>query len=109
MECALAAAKRGRLFTFTPRLLATARAQGYSLTIISRNCGLAIRLIFPQVDHLCDVFLLRETVPRTKPHPGHHLEALRRMGLSPDQAALIGRPPRRPSKRQDAVRPPARL
>lgn len=90
MQRELAAAREGRLFAFTPALLAAARAQGYALAIISRNCGPAIRLVFPQVDGSCDVFLPRETVPRTKPHPGHPLEALRRLGLSPHQAALIG-------------------
>ncbi|MBI5523317.1 MAG: HAD family hydrolase [Desulfarculus sp.] len=90
MERELAAARQGRLFAFTRPLLTQARARGYSLAIISRNCGAAIRLVFPQVDHACDVFLPREAVPQTKPHPGHPLEALKRLGLPPHEAALIG-------------------
>ncbi|MFH1035804.1 MAG: HAD hydrolase-like protein [Pseudomonadota bacterium] len=90
MERELAAARQGRLFDFTPGLLERARAQGLSLAIISRNCGPAIRLVYPQVDQACQVFLPREAVPRTKPDPGHPLEALRRLGLAPGNAALIG-------------------
>lgn len=90
MERELAAARQGRLFAFTRELLAQARARGYGLAIISRNCGPAIRLVFPQVDQACDVFLPRETVAQTKPHPGHPLEALKRLGLPPREAALIG-------------------
>jgi phosphoglycolate phosphatase len=89
-ERELAAARQGRVFGFTRELLAAARAQGYGLAIISRNCGPAIRQVFPQVEGLCDVFLPREAVTRTKPDPHHPLEALRRLGVEPGRAALIG-------------------
>ncbi|MBI4799219.1 MAG: HAD family hydrolase, partial [Desulfarculus sp.] len=90
MERELAAARQGRLFAFTRPLLTQARARGLRLAIISRNCGAAIRLVFPQVDQASDVFLPREAVSLTKPHPEHPLEALRRLGLPPREAALIG-------------------
>lgn len=86
----LAAARQGRLFAFSRELLARARAEGYLLAIISRNCGPAIRQVFPQVDQQSDVFLPRETVARTKPDPFHPLEALRRLGVEPARAALVG-------------------
>jgi phosphoglycolate phosphatase len=90
MDRELAAARQGRLFAFTRQLLEQARAQGLGLAIISRNCGPAIRMVFPQIDYSCDVFLPRETVTHTKPHPGHPLAALERLGLTPAQAVLIG-------------------
>ncbi len=90
MEAEMEAARRGRLFGFSRELLSQARARGYCLAVISRNCGPAIRQVFPQVDQMCDVFLPREAVARTKPDPAHPLAALARLGVPPARAAMIG-------------------
>ncbi len=86
----LASARLGRLFPFTPGLLARARALGLGLAIVSRNCGAAIRLVFPEVDSACDLFLPREAAPRPKPDPSHLAAALDGLGVSPAQAAVVG-------------------
>jgi phosphoglycolate phosphatase len=84
------AARRGRLFPFSRGLLAEARQRGLAVGIISRNCGPAIREVFPQVDRECDVFLPREAVSRTKPDPAHILAAVERLGASPQGSVVIG-------------------
>ncbi len=86
----VAAARRGALFGFTRELLDRARSLGLATAIISRNCGQAIRVVFPQVDEACDLFLPREAVARPKPHPGHVLAALAGLGAEPGRAAVVG-------------------
>lgn len=86
----LAAADRGGLFDFTPRLLARARGLGLGLAVVSRNCQKAIQRVFPGIDGAVDVFLPREAVRRTKPHPAHLLDACQGLGLGPGQAAMVG-------------------
>lgn len=84
------AAARGRLFPFTRTLLAQAREQDYSLAVISRNCGPAIRKVFPEVDGGGLVFLPREAVVKPKPHPGHILDACLALETPPVSAAVVG-------------------
>ena len=84
------AAERGRLFSFTPGLLAGAKARGLGLAVISRNCGPAIRRVFPGVDGAVDVFLPREAVKNAKPHPDHVLDALKLMAVGPEEAVMVG-------------------
>ncbi len=86
----LAAARAGRLFAFTPGLLATARARGYALAVVSRNCGAAIATVFPGVRAAVDAFLPREAAPRPKPHPEHLGLALKMLGLAPERAVMVG-------------------
>lgn len=85
----LAAAGRGRLFSFSRPLLARAAAQGFGLAVISRNCGAAIRRLLPEVDDLA-AFLPREAAGRPKPHPEHVQAACRALGVAPAAAALVG-------------------
>jgi len=86
----LEAAGRGRLFAFTRPLLARAEAAGLAVAIISRNCGPAIRRVFPDLAAHCRAFVPREAAPRVKPHPDHPLAALAALGVGPEAAVLIG-------------------
>lgn len=84
------AAGRGRLFPFTLTLLERCRALGLGPAVITRNCGPAVRALLPGADQLCAAFLPREAVARVKPHPGHVLDALARLGQPPEHAAMVG-------------------
>ena len=86
----LAAARQARLFPFTTPLLDRARRQGLGVAVISRNCGPAIEMVFPQVAEQGRVFLPREAVDNPKPHPEHLLAACRVLGVPPERAALVG-------------------
>ncbi len=84
------AAREGRLFAFTRPMLRDLRRSGVPTAVITRNCTAAVRRVFPEITDNCDVFLAREDVARVKPHPGHALEALQRMGIGPDGVLLVG-------------------
>jgi phosphoglycolate phosphatase len=84
------AAVKGSLFPFTLNLLTRIRGLGLGVAIVSRNCGPAIRRVFPDLDRLCEVFLPREAVTEVKPHPGHLLAALKGLRLSSSEAAMVG-------------------
>lgn len=86
----VAAAQAGRLFDFTHGLLADLRRLGLKTAVISRNCGAAIRRVFPGVEEESDAFLPREAVTRFKPDPGHVWAALERLERLPGQAAMVG-------------------
>jgi|Deesub1362A_J573_1020465.scaffolds.fasta_scaffold04791_2 phosphoglycolate phosphatase len=86
----LEAAARGRLFPFTRVLLEQVRTAGYRLGVITRNCGAAVRRVFPEVEQTAQCFLPRERVVRVKPHPEHLLAACRRLEVPPAQTAMVG-------------------
>lgn len=90
VQIELEAAAQGKLFPFSRPLLGRANELGMGLAVISRNCGPAIRRLLPEIDDLCQAFLPREAVKRTKPHPDHVLDACRALGHGPDLAAMIG-------------------
>jgi phosphoglycolate phosphatase len=84
------AASRGRLFPYTRCLLAQVRETGFGLAVISRNCGPAIRMVFPEIDDESMVFLPREAVKNTKPHPGHILDACLALKARPEASVVVG-------------------
>jgi phosphoglycolate phosphatase len=86
----LDAAARGRLLPFAADLLARARAGGLALAVVSRNCGPAIRRVFPQIEAATDAFLPREAVARPKPHPDHLRAACRALEIAPPAAVMVG-------------------
>ncbi len=90
MDREVAAAQEGRLFPFTHDLLADLRSLGLKTAVISRNCGAAIRRVFPGVEEECDAFLPREAVARFKPDPGHVWAALERLERQASRAAMVG-------------------
>lgn len=84
------AASRGKLFPYTRGLLAEVKQNGLGPAIISRNCGPAIRTVFPEIDHESMVFLPREAVENTKPHPGHLLDACFALKARPEASVVVG-------------------
>jgi phosphoglycolate phosphatase len=89
-QAEMKAASRGNLFPYTRGLLAQVKQMGYGLAIISRNCGPAIRTVFPEIDIASKVFLPREAVERTKPHPGHLLDACQALNARPEASVVVG-------------------
>lgn len=84
------AASRGELFPYTRGLLARVKEKGLGPAVISRNCGPAIRIVFPEIDEESRVFLPREAVQNTKPHPGHLLEACLALKARPQASVVVG-------------------
>jgi phosphoglycolate phosphatase len=84
------AAAAGRLFGFTPGLLAGLARAGVRVGIITRNCGQAVRAVFPGVDAACHCLLAREDVAQVKPHPAHLQRALECLSVAPERALMVG-------------------
>ncbi len=89
-ELELEAARRGSLFPFTRTLLRELRQAEIKIAIITRNCEEAVRIVFPDLDRYCEGFLARDHVHRVKPDPDHLLQALEKIGASPETALMVG-------------------
>lgn len=89
-EREIESASRGSLFPFSRELLSSARSRGLKLAVVSRNCGAAIRMVFPEVDQAIDAFLPREAVKRHKPHPEHLLAACQQLDLAAERTVMVG-------------------
>ncbi|HOI73854.1 MAG TPA: HAD family hydrolase [Syntrophales bacterium] len=84
------AARYGSLIAGVRELLEGMKKREIRRAIITRNCGAAVTLIFPDIADCCDVFLPRDGTERVKPDPGHVLESLSRMGIAPARAVVVG-------------------
>jgi len=86
----IGAARTGGLQEGTRDLLATLKARGVRTCVVSRNCGAAIALVFPDLAELCDAVIPREGTGRVKPHPDHLRTALEALRVLPAEAAMVG-------------------
>lgn len=84
------AARGGSLLPGVKELLNFLRERGLKIGIITRNCEEAVRRVFPEVDEYCDVFISRDSIPRVKPHPDHLNAVIKRLGISGEEAVMIG-------------------
>jgi phosphoglycolate phosphatase len=85
------AAERGRILSGVPDMFKGLRERGIKIGIITRNCDRAVKMVFPDIEHLSDVYLPRDCVTRVKPHPNHITTALKRMGVdNPAQCLMVG-------------------
>jgi HAD superfamily hydrolase (TIGR01509 family) len=91
MDLEVKAAKRGRILPGVVELLSTLKDLGVKVGIITRNCDRAVRITFPKIEEICDVFLSRNDISQVKPHPAHVTLALRRMGVKrPRFCVMVG-------------------
>jgi len=84
------AARRGKLFDSTQNLLQTLRTQDIRTGIITRNCGQAVRTVFPDIADYCSVVVCRDDVGHVKPHPDHLGLALTKLGSKASRSIMIG-------------------
>jgi phosphoglycolate phosphatase len=85
------AAERGRILSGVPHLFKGLREQGIKIGIITRNCDRAVKMVFPDIERLSDVYLPRDCVTRVKPHTDHITLALEKMGVdNPAQCLMVG-------------------
>ncbi len=88
--CEMEAAHKGQLFPYSLNVLDILRSNGMWTGIITRNCSAAVRLVLPDVQSRCHIFLAREDVFRPKPHPAHVKAVLENLDLPPEKCLLIG-------------------
>lgn len=84
------AARQSGLLPGAQELLATLRYHGIAVGIVTRNCDMAVRTMFPHVDTYCQVFLPRDRVRQVKPHPAHLEAALAQLGSTPVNTLMVG-------------------
>jgi HAD superfamily hydrolase (TIGR01549 family) len=71
-------------------LLMALRAAGLGVGIVTRNSRRVSEISLTRAGITADVFLSRDDVRRTKPHPEHLLEALALLGAEPSEAVMVG-------------------
>jgi phosphoglycolate phosphatase len=84
------AAQRGGLLPGAHELLLMLQQHGIAVGIVTRNCDVAVRTMFPQLDTYCQVFLPRDHVSQVKPHPAHLQAALDQLGTTPARTLMVG-------------------
>lgn len=77
----LAATKEGKILPGVVQMLELLRKRGVKVGVITRNCDKAVKMVFPHLERLCDVYIPRDRVSRVKPHPDHLGLALERLGV----------------------------
>ena len=77
----LAATKEGKILPGVVQMLERLRKRGVKVGVITRNCDKAVKMVFPHLERLCDVYIPRDGISRVKPHPDHLGLALERLGV----------------------------
>jgi len=88
-EIELEAAKKGKILSGVFETLHMLKDLGIKTGIITRNCDRAVRISFPQIEELCDVFVPRDRVVHVKPHPAHLTRALEEMAVKNRRRCLM--------------------
>jgi len=89
-EKELEAASESRLLPGVESMLRSLRTAGVKVGIITRNCDGAVRRMCAHIESLCDTFLSRDSVERVKPDPHHLATLLNRLGVTFEDAIMVG-------------------
>ena len=89
-EFELAAAAKTEPFPGVREMLGELKSTGKRLGVVTRNCELAVRTVFNDIDDFCETVLARDNAEFLKPDIRHVTQALRTMGVAPKLAAMIG-------------------
>jgi phosphoglycolate phosphatase len=84
------AAGKGNLLPGVEGALTFLRRKGVRVGIVTRNCEEAVRKVFPEIDHYCDVFFSRDSVKKVKPHPDHLTAVLEAFSVRGSDAVMVG-------------------
>lgn len=89
-EVEMKAAGKGKLIPGTKVTLEFLREQGIKVGIVTRNCEDAVRKVFPEIDHFCDIFISRDSTRKVKPHPDHLTAVTKGLNISAREAIMVG-------------------
>ena len=84
------AARNSGLMPGIQELLDALNQNRIGVGIVTRNCNVAVRSMFPQVDTYCQAFFARDHVTQVKPHPDHLKAALSCLKCKPEQTLMVG-------------------
>ena len=89
-EVELKAAEEGRLIPGAEATLRGLREKGIKVGIVTRNCAEAVRKVFPNLNHYCDVFISRDSIEKVKPHPDHLNLVMKALNVSSEESMMVG-------------------
>lgn len=85
------AANDGKKLSGVLRMLKLLRERGIKVGVITRNCDKAVKMVFPEIEHVSDAYLPRDYVAHVKPHPDHLALALKEMEVrDPRLCVMVG-------------------
>lgn len=86
----LEAARKASLLPGIREMLEYLRLRDVGISIITRNCEEAVKMVFPEIEAFCDLLLPRGKVRNVKPDKEHLLSALRFFGTAPAYSCVVG-------------------
>ena len=86
----LDAARDGKLFEFTKPTFELLKERDVAAGVITRNISAAVRVVFPEIEEVAQVFVPRENACRLKPNPAHLFQALDCIGASAKKSLMVG-------------------
>lgn len=89
-EIELESAAQGQMIPGSKEVLKGLRERGLKVGIVTRNCGAAVRRVFPDVEGHCDAFLSRDGIKNVKPHPEHLVSVMRALQVSGEESVMVG-------------------
>lgn len=84
------AARKGELIDGTRQMLNDLKARDIKTGVVTRNCQVAVREVFSDIDSFCMVVITRELTGNVKPHPEHLRMALEILDTAPEHSAMVG-------------------
>ena len=90
-EHEIRAARNGKVFPGVIEMFGVLKKRGMRIGVITRNCETAVKMVFPDIERFCHVFIPRDSITRVKPHRDHLSMALKEMAVSrPDRCLMVG-------------------
>jgi phosphoglycolate phosphatase len=86
----LEASKGKDVFPYTRDLLKGLREKEIRTGIITRTCHDVLRQVFPDMNEYIHIAVTREDIREVKPDPAHVRKALRLLGVTPEEAMVVG-------------------
>ena len=78
------------VFPYTRAVLTGYTKRRSKQAIITRTCRDVLKQVFPDMDEYIHIAVTREDIREVKPDPAHVREALRLLGVTPEEAMVVG-------------------
>jgi phosphoglycolate phosphatase len=78
------------VFPYTRAVLKGLHKKNIKTGIITRTCCDVLRQVFPDMNEYIHIAVTREDIREVKPDPAHVREALRLLGVTPEDAMVVG-------------------
>lgn len=89
-ELEMEASRDKDVYPYTRDVLKRLRDRNIKIGVITRSHRDVLALVFPDMDLYVDTVVTRDDVRGVKPHPDHGVEVLRLLGISAEEALMVG-------------------